>query len=407
MENGIPKIYKRILAVCLCLLAAVYLGYHIFKNLQEDISLFAVRPYTARDSATFTGYIFREETVLSARTSGLCHYRYYDGEKVGADKIVCEVYRYGNADIAEKIDEYKKQIEILRRSESLGRLTVEEVEKRISHLTFAISEKKTAGDTAAADALSDELLVLMAKKDLLTSGKANYEAEIILLEAEISRIVSAFGSASEYVTTPYSGYFYAETDGFETIFTSEMAEDITLHTFDLLLQEAPRNTTGAIGTLITSAKWYYVSKTDTENADGFIVGATYDCLFIDNGYSETIPMKLVSKETEDGEALLVFFSSSLPRDFDITRCQRMEAVREEHTGLRIPTEVVRVKDGVTYVYILREGAAYERAVDILWEQNGYFIISPDFAGTDDMKPIALNDLIILDETDLYDGKFMQ
>ena len=30
MENGIPKIYKRILAVCLCLLAAVYLGYHIF-----------------------------------------------------------------------------------------------------------------------------------------------------------------------------------------------------------------------------------------------------------------------------------------------------------------------------------------------------------------------------------------
>ena len=116
MENGIPKIYKRILAVFLCLLAAVYLGYHIFKNLRSDATLFTVRPYTAKDSATFTGYMFREETVLSSRTSGLCHYQYYDGEKVGVDKTVALVYRFGGANIEEAIHDYKKQIEILRRS---------------------------------------------------------------------------------------------------------------------------------------------------------------------------------------------------------------------------------------------------------------------------------------------------
>jgi hypothetical protein len=406
MENGIPKLYKRIIAVALGLLAAVYLGYHIINNLRASVTLFTVRPYTARDSATFTGYIFREETVLTSRTSGLCHYPYYNGEKVGAEKIVANVYRYGGANVEDAIADYKKQIEILRRSEALGRLTIEEVGKRIDRLTFIIAEKNAAGDTTAADALSDELLVLMAKRDLLTSGKSNYEAEIVMLENELARIVSALGAPSEYITTPRSGYFYSETDGYEAILTTERAKNMTLKEFDTIISESPIYITNAVGTLVTSAKWYFATKTTEENAEGFITGVIYNCLFIDNGYQETIPLKLVSKETENGDALLIFHSSSLPRDFDITRCQRMEAIKSEYTGLRIPTDVVRVKDGVTYVYILKEGVAREREINILWEQNGYFIISETFEGLSERGNLSLNDLIILDESDLYDGKFI-
>lgn len=406
MENGSPKIYKRILAAVLCLLATVYLGYHILNNLRSDVTLFTVRPYTAKDTASFTGYIFREETVLTSRTSGLCHYLYYNGEKVGADKTVANIYRYGGENVEEAIHDHKKQIEILRRSESLGRLTIDEVEKRISSLSFAIAEKNTAGDTASANALSDELLVLMAKKDLLTSGKSNYEAEIILLENELSRIVSSLGAPAEYITTQKSGYFYSETDGYETIFTSERAKNLTLAEFDLLTNQTPIYTTNAVGTLLTSSKWYYITKSSAENAEGFITGVTYDCLFIDNGYQEKIPMKLISKETDGNQTLLTFYASSLPRDFDITRCQRMEAVKAEYTGLRIPTDIVRVKDGVTYVYTLKEGIAKEKEINILWEQNGYFIVSEAFEGLSSRGNLALNDLVILDESNLYDGKFI-
>ncbi len=406
MEQHKRPLYLRILAVGLALLAVIYLGYHILNSLRADSELFIVRPYTARDSATFTGYLFREETVLYSRNTGMYHYLYYDGEKVAAGKQIVEVYRSGSTATEEAIENYKKQIEILRRSESLGRLTLEEVQKKIDQLTFSIAEKNTAGETAAASALSDELLVLMAKEELLKSGKSDYELEIIRLENEMNRIVSALGYPIETVTTSQSGYFYAETDGFEQIFTTEIAENLTLKSFSALLDASPSTATNAVGTLVTSSKWYYATKTDADTAQGFTVGTQYACLFIDNGYSENIPMKLVSKETENGETLLVFFSSSLPRDFDITRCQRMEAVKAEYTGLRIPTEVVRVRDGVTYVYILKEGIAREREIEILWEQNGYFIISEQFEGISDMPNIALNDLILIDEEGLYDGKFI-
>ena len=173
-----------------------------------------------------------------------------------------------------------------------------------------------------------------------------------------------------------------------------------------MTSQSPIYTTNAIGTLLTSSKWYYITKTSAENAEGFITGVTYDCLFIDNGYQEKIPMKLMSKETDGNQTLLTFYASSLPRDFDITRCQRMEAVKAEYTGLRIPTDIVRVKDGVTYVYILKEGIAREREINILWEQNGYFIISETFEGLSSRGNLALNDLVILDEKGLYDGKFI-
>ncbi len=398
--------YKTILAVCLLLLAAIYLGYHIINSLRTDTELFTVRPYTAKDSAVFTGYLFREEILLTSHTSGMYRYFYYDGEKVGADKTVAEVYRNGNSDTAEALKQYKKQIEILRRSESLGRLTAEEIQTKIDRLTFLIAEKNAAGETASAGALSDELLVFMAKKDLLASEKTNYQLEIFELEQEMNRLIATLGYANETVTTPKSGYFYAEADGFETIFTSETAKHLTLAEFHDLITAAPASTQNAVGTLITSSQWYYAAKTDSDTAQGFTTGMTYDCLFIDNGYAEQIPMKLITKETEKGETLLVFYSSALPRDFDITRIQRMEAVKGEYTGLRIPAEVVRVKDGVTYVYVLKEGIAREREIEILWEQNGYFIISEQFEGISDLPNLKLNDLILIGETDLYDGKFI-
>ena len=117
-------------------------------------------------------------------------------------------------------------------------------------------------------------------------------------------------------------------------------------------------------------------------------------------------MKLVRKETQNGETLLIFFSSSLPRDFDITRTQRMEAIRHSYDGFRIPAEAVRAANGITYVYIFDEGTAQKREVDILWEQNGYYIISADYKSESGGIPLRLNDLIIINDTELYEDKFI-
>ena len=114
-------------------------------------------------------------------------------------------------------------------------------------------------------------------------------------------------------------------------------------------------------------------------------------------------MKLVSKETAASQTLLVFYSSSLPRGLDTTRTQRMQANRGSYTGFRIPAEVVRAENGKTFVYVFYEGVAEKREVSILWEQNGYYIVSSENTGPGMLK---LNDLIILNDTKLYENKFI-
>ena len=405
MKTNIPR-HQKIIILCLCLIAAVYIGFHILNGMRPEAEFYAVRPYTAKDSHIFTGYIFREETVLTSSFGGLSRYHHYNGEKVASGECVADVYMNGNKSVLARITELKKQIEILRRSMSLGRLTLAEVEQKIELVTYEITQKKTEGNTAAANALGDELLVLMAKRDLLSSGKTDYEAEISLLENQTSAFVAALGNPTETVLTPTSGYFYSETDGYEEIFTSVVVDDMSISLFETLTASAPNTKTNAVGTLITSAKWHYITKVPEKEAEGYLAGTTYDCLFPDNSYTETIPMKLVSKKTENGETLLTFFSSSLPRDFDLTRVQRMEAIRRAYEGYRIPCEVVRVENGITFVYVFDEGIAEKREVSILWEQNGYYIIDPDHVSTVGNRVLRLNDLVLINDTSLYEGKFI-
>ena len=136
MKNGNTKTSKKILTVFLCLLAAVYLIYHIARGFRPEAEFFAVRPYTAYDSQIFTGYIFREETVLKSQTAGSCNYHYYDGEKVPANRVVADVYMFDNKTISQQISDTKKQIEILRASMSLGKLTVSEVNQKIELVSY-------------------------------------------------------------------------------------------------------------------------------------------------------------------------------------------------------------------------------------------------------------------------------
>lgn len=403
MSNGKKPLSKRILLISLCLITVIYLVYHFTRGLRSDAQFYAVRPYTATDSQVFTGYIFKEEQVLYSNVSGTCNYHYYDGEKVAVNKTVADVYVSANPNISNQITEIKKQIEILRASMSLGKLTLTEVNRKIELVSYEITQKNASGDTAAADALGDELLILMAKKDLLISDKDDYEPEIAVLEDRKELLIASLGLPLESVVSADSGYFYSETDGCEELFTAQTAKKLTIADYDVLTSMVPNKKNNAVGTIVTSSEWYYATKISEKEAEDFLVGTTYECTFPDNSHTESISMKLVKKEISSSQALLVFYSSSLPRSFDTTRTQRMQAVKGSYTGFRIPAEVVRAADGKTFVYIFHEGVAEKREVKILWEQNGYYIVS-----SHDTSPgmLKLNDLIILNDTKLYENKFI-
>ena len=79
------------------------------------------------------------------------------------------------------------------------------MQAQIDRLSNEMSQMTASGNTEAAALLGREMLVYMAKKDLLTSGKTDNTAEILSLEMQISSYLSSMGSPAETVFTPEAG----------------------------------------------------------------------------------------------------------------------------------------------------------------------------------------------------------
>lgn len=403
MGSRIQITIRRIAIITLCVLAFVYVIYHIANSMKKGPELFTVRPHTAEDAELFTGYLFRDETVLFTDTRGVGRLYFQNGEKIPAGSTVIDIYRDENAERLQQLKNMEKQIFILKEASAVSGLTIEDVQKQIESTQKLIAEKKASGNMSAADALGDSLLILIAKKDLMLQGRTRYDIEISSWEQQCTHLIASLGLPIESVRTPISGYFREEADGYERYFTADAARTLSLASFDRLISREAETTQDARGTLISDSLWYFAAKVPATAVEGFDIGSTYSCRFPDNRYTGIVDMSVYDKQIDGDLALIVLASNRLPQDFDMTRCQRIEIVRATYSGYRIPASEVRVRDGITYVYIFRKGCARERAIDIIWEQNGYYIVSETYTSASDMPILKLNDLVIIGERGLYDG----
>ena len=384
----------------LCALAVVYVGYHIASIFKDEANLFLVEPVTEYNTLDVSGCIFRDETVIYAASGGICAYTHGNGEKVAKDSTLANTYFVDSDDLAKKIKDLNYRIDVLE--DSNGRKSLAQLDKQIEECREKIASNLAWGNTSFAQSAEKELLVLLHERALVEKNNDDYSSEITLLKTERTLLLSSLSTSSVEITAENSGYFYSYTDGYETIFTRQAAKELTIESYNSLIRSNSLSGSAAIGKIATSYKWYFACSTTVQMCEQIVADKTYSITFIDNAYSEPVTLLAEKKitDTETGEALLVFSSSTLPRNFDFSRFQRAQVTVEEVKGLRIPSSSVRVFDGQTGVYVIKEGVCRIRKIDILFEKDGY-CIAAEGSGS---GYISRYDRIILGDNELYDGK---
>jgi hypothetical protein len=90
------------------------------------------------------------------------------------------------------------------------------------------------------------------------------------------------------------------------------------------------------------------------------------------------------------------------------RIETAEIVLEEHKGLKINSEAVRVVDGVTGIYILRGNVVSFRKIQIAYAGEGYVVAKSIHNNSDTTPPLnaELYDEAIIKGKDLYEGKLV-
>ncbi len=390
-------------------------------------------------------FLFRDEQVLYAPGGEVSLYEVRDGEKVSVGQSIGTAYSLRDAapqpgadgedsspsaaELQARLNAYGARLSLYASLGGLGtpgdaRAEAEAVDR--AYLGFL--EAVAAGDVAAAQGFSERMQEGLYRYDILTGAAGGSAAT---LRAERDALVAGLPAVG-HIKADRGGYFYYDTDGYESVFPYQSAMTMTPAEFRAMTETpAAAIPEGVVGKLVYSARWYaaaYVALSDDAIEvfqQGILGGAAYTMLCGD-GAGTTVTMQLERMVPDGDGVLLVFSSQDMPSGFDFPRTLRAETVSLQVSGYRIPEEAVvtiPVKGSdreIKGVYILVGNVVEFRKLRIRVKRDGYIIAETyeDVAAllaslteeeraadaADGWAYLTLNDNIITGGSELYEGK---
>lgn len=413
-KQYLKQVGKYALSAILSVLVVAYIIYHLVNSFSMEVETMAADLVTVSETYTSDGYIFRNETVLSASDVGSVNFMFNDGARVRRGVAVANIYSGTNTDeVNARMSDIERQIKILENSGIANDVTLSDssvIDSKIDSLYYTMGSKLNSGDIDYVLRRKDELLTLMNKKQLILKSAGGFKTRLAELQSEKASLTASLGGAHETLRANESGYIYTETDGYEGIFTLDAADNFTLNDFHKLIDTEPKISEKAVGKIATDFIWYLACELPAVQQQYYKVGNSYTVRFPYSGDKE-VPMKLnrIVTSSEEDSIVLVFSTGSVPEDFNFLRKQSVEIVQQSYTGYRIPVSCVRIVDGVQGVYIKTGNVASFKEIVPLVEIDGYFIAAQQDKVNDEnyASKLGMYDLVIVKGKNLYENKIIQ
>ncbi len=382
----LKKVGLYVLSAVLALAFIVYLVFHLVNGFTTDITTIAAEIQSKKSVIYGDCYIFKDEHYLYSSYSGAVAYLTSDGGKVSIGQEVAQTFSDSSGYSArEELTSIEEKLAVLEDSElpkGAAKSDTDAVDKRISSYYHLILQNISEGKYSHAMQSMNALLAQMNRRQIIIGEKNDFSSVRTSLESRKASLTSNLSGRSETVFSDTSGYFFFGIDGYESLFTANAAEELTLSSFDNLTSQSPSlqsNPEGRypIGKIATDHKWYIALEIEADKADEITVGKKYSGVFPYNYETELV---LTSEKvlTDTGErAVAVFSCSEMPSGFSYQRSQAVEIVLSESKGFRVPKTAVRIIDGYEGVYTLYGSTVVFKRIDILLEVEGHYIVSCD------------------------------
>ncbi len=409
-RNPLAGFALYLLSILLSAAVILYLVYHFTMSFGSELTTELALQITESDSISVDAYVVRRETVLTSQTAGGIGCLFSDGDKVKANSIVANIYSGVQSELDEVLA-IDREIELLEASGLTEGMTASDtsaIDNRIASFYYTIRQAAENESYSNLPKRRDELLTLLNKRQILTGATEGYGSVIENLQSAKDALTSRMETVSASVETPVSGYFYSVCDGYETLFTPDMLDLLSLASFDALTSaRAVTHPGNVVGKIATEFDWYIIGETTRENLRYFNEAGRYTVIFPYNN-DKQLEMELSDILIEGDRALLVLHCTRVPEDFSFRRMQPIEIIRSSHTGYKVPISAVRLVDGVQGVYILVGNTVEFRRIDVELEMDGYYIVTPQDPANDPeyKSKLALYDAVITGGRNLYVGKII-
>lgn len=417
--------------VILALLAAVlvYLGVSAWQSFRDPFTTAATYSYTVDDSVEITGFLVREEQVLS-NTGGVVELVPQEGEKVAKGGTVALLYQDSSGleqkEQLQQLQLEKEQLEYALERSDVGGGDSGQLSQQVLDAIVSLRASVAEGNLTGLESQAMELKSLIYKREYAYTdteeeggdSAADLQAALDSVNSQISALSAQAAQSTSRITASQSGTFSGYVDGYESLLTPAMLETVTPSQLTQLAKDRPQEDTTAVGKLITDTTWYFACALSEEDAARLVEGRKVTVRF-SRDWSGEVSMTIERVgDPENGQCTVVLSSDKYLADTTLLRRQTVELVFDSITGVRVPKEAIRVEQrtvtdeetgeesqaSVTGVYTLVGEQAEFKPVNILKQGDTFTLVE---AADSSKKALRPGDIVIVAAEDLYDGKVIQ
>lgn len=399
--------WRRICSIFLSVAVILYLFYQIYSISHDTLQTEYALDFTYHETIPLSGFIVRNETLLSTDQTGVIGYAQPNGSKVPSGQVVARVFDTDEqAAVQSELDEVNALIEDLNSLQKEGTqlsVNAEVLDNRINQSINRYLDLTQRCRMQGSDALVKELLRLLNKKQMTLGSGGDVTQYLSSLQAQKASL-EANVKSSAVVNAPQSGYFVNMVDGLENTVDYQKVKDLTSTEIQNALEQTG-TTQESLGKIVIGNEWYITAVTNQAVAQQ--VG-------LDSKVTVTIPVLSNQEYVCTVEAMNINYSTDTVAlvlkcgqvNPEILGIRKIEAQLRTSTyqGLRVRSDALRVVDGITGVYVIDGIAAKFKPVDLLYSDSGLAICKYDTTKSNHLK---IYDEVIVEGSGIYDGKVIR
>lgn len=366
------------------------------------------------DKSVHRALIIRNENVVkdesglsSAALNNMIQTHVSDGEYVKRYKNVATMYKNGSSEetaaIGQKLAKVIDRINQITSSKSKDAFLedVSKLELNMSEYVRDMAKYSIKRDVRSLSSVKSKMEIATDKKNSADGEKIKKELE--KLNKEKQGYEKSLENLKIELYSPSSGIFSAKMDGYEEILTANSIDEITVDDFERIYKEDKENNSGC--KIIDNYQWYAAIEVDKKRAAEFKEGEQVFLRFSTINKDFTACIESISK-AKSGKNIICISSDEYDVDISTLRKTDITLIKNIFSGLKIPSEAIKQKDGKTGVYAIKGKTVTFVETVITYNDGENAIVKEYNPFVDEVIPaikLELYDEVIVSGRNIYDG----
>jgi len=326
---------------------------------------------------TVTGYITRNEKIVSADISGEIYPIVLEGERVSKNQGVAVVKNENSDYIEEQITKIKNELSTLTTPTVFSNdilVLDNEVNLTLNQLMLSNYNENFSSLSSIRNKIEDKLnkkAVIIGQSGAKGSLENKYYEELNKYKAQLT-------NTQEELIAPIAGTVAYKLDGYEEIFSYSAIGDYdakTLNEMNVPSGELVGTVKNNSFKIVDNIEGYVTIISNSERALSASVDKKVQLRFPEIS-SDKITGKIEFMTIEDGQAVITFRINRGIENLINYRKVKVDLIWDSDSGMVVPTTAIRKEeDGTNKIFVINGNRLVEKQVDINLEFGGESIIT--------------------------------